>query len=122
MILHTLALDDFRQNHGYVEAVTAFFSTEAGKALAAVLRGCDPVETLSSPHNNDVAKIRDLSIAESANPSNLLGMAKGYRLALKVIEGAGTKLNSKPESTFHSQHSKTLEGLRQTEPEPEVQP
>lgn len=75
MILDTISESEFRSDPNAVSALKEFLGTPHGQKFAAALRGGDPMNTLCSATG-----------METANPNNLLGVAKGYRLALSLID------------------------------------
>jgi hypothetical protein len=85
-ILNTVSEAEFRANKDFVDATRNFFNSDAGKAFSAALAGGDPMTLLADHHNRSPANVRDLSLAEQANPHGLLGTCKGYRMCCQFMD------------------------------------
>jgi hypothetical protein len=94
MILDTLTEEQFRKDKVAVKELADFLDTETGRKFAAAMRGGDPMNLLASPENRMARNVRDLAIAEAANPHNLLGVCKGYRLGCTLVDALATPLNA----------------------------
>lgn len=85
-VLQTLSESEFRKDRDAVAALGGFLTSHHGQKFCAAMRGCDPLTLLASPENRKASNVRDLAIAETANPQNLLGVVKGFRLALQLMD------------------------------------
>lgn len=115
MITRTITEEEFRKDKDAVKALANFLASDAGQKFASAIRGGDPMTVLSSQEHQDKTVIRDLSVAEKANPDNLLGVCKGYRLLMGFIDSLTRSIDSKDPSKSRVSHfSKVSAALNQT--------
>lgn len=110
-ITQAISEEAFRRDRDAVKALNEFLGSIHGQKFAAALRGGSVINHLATPENQVPRCIRDIAMAEAPNPSSLLGVSKGYQLAMNFIDRLCEAIDpDRPKPV--SQRQKVLQTMR----------